>query len=276
MGILVGISEGIGLREQMEDDYAVYDRPEWHFFSAEVYDGHAGREAARFATEMLTPHFLNSWLIEREKPEETRRPDEELLREAYIAVDKYIAYRRIMSGAAAATLYLLGEKFMAANAGDTRVIIGSDSGAQVLTLDHRPDVPGERSRIEGLGGTITHFGIPRVMGFLAMSRALGDTELKPYVTSEPRIASGLLGRENDYAVVACDGVWDVLTPEKAIGLARRGETPERGADIIRDAAFDEGSTDNITVIVLDLRRYTAALDRQAMEVSQIFDRAGSD
>ena len=273
MKIGVGISEDTGKRDRMEDEYAIYDRPDIDFFSAEVYDGHSGREAAHLASEMLTPHFLNAWFTEVEKSPDDRRPDQEMLREAYIAADEYIAFRKIRGGTAAVTLYIMGNRFLAANAGDSRAIIGTKSGAEVLTLDHKPDVPDETARIEALGGMVTSFGAPRVMGFLAMSRALGDTDLRPFVTSEPRVIAGILGRENDFAVLACDGVWDVLSSDTVIRLAREGATPQQSAETIKNTALDQGSSDNITVIVLDLRSHTESLGHKGMKILSIVDRA---
>ncbi|HEY3276643.1 MAG TPA: PP2C family protein-serine/threonine phosphatase [Syntrophorhabdaceae bacterium] len=273
MDIKVGISEAIGMRDNMEDHHAVHGGPDLPLFSAEVYDGHLGREAARLASEMLTPHFLNRWYEEQEKPAFDRLNEILLLREAYNAVDEYIIHEGIQGGTAAATLLLMGERFLAANAGDSRVIIGTGSGVETLTLDHKPDLPEERERIESLGGVITHLGTPRVMGFLAMTRALGDRDLKPFVTSEPRIVSGLLGRENDYAVLACDGVWDVLTPEIVIAVIREAREAQKGADAIKDRAIREGSMDNVTVLVLDLKAHTARMTRERMEVRTVLDMA---
>ena len=275
MGIEVGISEDRGMRDKMEDEYAVYDRPDIEFFSAEVYDGHGGREAAHLASEMLTPHFLNAWFIESQKAPGDRRPDEAMLRESYIAADEYIVFRKISGGAAAVTFYIMQDRFMAANAGDSRAIIGTKSGVEVLTLDHKPNLPEETSRIEALGGMVTLFGTPRVMGFLAMSRALGDADMKPFVTCEPRITVGVLGRENDFAVLACDGVWDVLSPETVIRLARAGANPQKSAEAIKSTALDQGSNDNITVIVLDLRLRTKTLNRERMKVLAVIDKAAS-
>jgi serine/threonine protein phosphatase PrpC len=271
--ITTGISADIGLRQEMEDEHAIYERPEVGFFSAEVYDGHNGKGAAQAAAEMLTPHFLSAWIEESHTPANERQPEEEILRQAYLSVDKYITTRHIESGTAAATFYIMGDRFIAANTGDSRIVIGVDSGAAPLTLDHKPDLPIERERIEALGGRVTSFGVPRVMGLLAMSRALGDTSLKPFVTSEPRIMTGLLGTENDYAVIACDGVWDVLTPETVIRITREERDAQKGADSIKTEALAQGTTDNISVIVLDLRTYTRALSRKHMEVLGIFDKA---
>ena len=273
MKILIGISEDIGWREEMEDKYAIYQKPEKNFFSAEVYDGHGGKTAARIAAEMLTPHFLHTWAKESEKPLKRRRLEWELIREAYIAVDGYIVERGIESGTTAANFYIIGDRFIAANVGDTRIIIGTKQGVFVLTLDHKPDLPEERLRIEALGGNVIDYDVPRVQGILAMSRAIGDTGLKPYVSCEPRIAEGYLGKENDYVVLACDGVWDVLTPQGVLELVQRAEEPQKAAELVKTKALEEGSTDNITVVVLDLREYTGHLKRDTMKISEIVDKA---
>lgn len=273
MSITYGIAEDIGLRPTMEDAHAIYDLPEDEVFSAEVYDGHSGRAAADLASEILTPHFLSLLKPERLKPADERIPRPELLREAYLAADRYIVSRGVESGTAAATLHIIDDTFLAANAGDSRVVMGTRRDAVQLTLDHKPDLFDERSRIESLGGRVVTFVVPRVQGVLAMSRALGDQALKPYVSPEPRVVKGLLASENDFAVVACDGVWDVLTPSDVIEVARRADGPQEAAERIVAKALSVGSRDNVTVIVVDLRQYTARIARRKMEIVSVLDRA---
>lgn len=272
MDIRYGVAEDIGLRDAMEDSYAIWDMAT-EFFGAEVFDGHAGRSAATLAAEFLMPHFLSEYRHTREDAAVPRVPVPELIREAYLATDRYIVGRGAESGTAVATLYIQGERFYAANAGDSRVVIGAGSKAVQLTLDHKPGLPEERTRIEVLGGSVISWGVPRVQGILAMSRALGDPGLKPFVSPEPRVVEGLLGRENDVAVIACDGVWDIMTTEEAVGLARMADDPEQGAAQIVRRALERGSTDNVTVIVLDLRARTAELTRETMEIVGVLDYA---
>lgn len=50
--------------------------------------------------------------------------------------------------------------------------------AEELTRDHHPDREDERARIEASGGFVRVWGVPRVNGILAMSRAIGDVLLK--------------------------------------------------------------------------------------------------
>jgi protein phosphatase 1L len=271
MYIHYGISETIGWRESMEDEHGIYQKPGEGFFGAEIYDGHGGRTASRIAAEMLTPYFMHGRAREMEKSLRDRRKDVDLLRDAYLAVDNHLLERHIQSGTTAAHFYIMEDRFIAANAGDTRVIIGTEGNVAVLTVDHKPGLPGETRRIEDLGGEVTRIGTPRVQGILAVSRALGDLHLKPYVIAEPRVAEGYLGEENDYAVLACDGVWDVLTPEDVIREVRQSADPKKGADWVVKKALDNGSTDNITAIVIDLREYAARMMRDCMEITAITD-----
>lgn len=256
----------------MEDQHAVYEDPGRVFFSAEIYDGHGGRQPAQIAADMLTPWFLHAWAGELGRPLRERKSEADILREAYLAVDAYIVGRRMQAGTCAVQLYLIGESFLAANVGDSRVVIGTESGAATLTDDHKPHTQGERSRIEALGGSVTMLGVPRVEGVLAISRALGDACLKPYVSAEPRISEGTLGAENDVAVLACDGVWDVLSPDEVIEEARRQIDPRKGAQEIARMALDKGSMDNITVIVLGLGKHTSSLENRKMIIRNVHDR----
>jgi len=271
MNIRYGVSETIGWRESMEDEHAIYERPEEGFFGAEIYDGHGGRAASRIAVEMLTPYFMHSRVRESGRSLKDRRRERDLLRDAYLAVDDHLMERKMICGTTAAHLYIMKDRFMAANTGDSRVMIGARGNVAVLTVDHKPDLPGETRRIEELGGEVVRIGVPRVQGILAVSRSLGDLPFKPYVIAEPRIVEGYLGKENDYAVLACDGVWDVLTPEDVMEEVRRLEDPQKGADRLAKKALDQGSTDNITVIVIDLREHTGSMRRKAMKITAITD-----
>jgi len=63
------------------------------------------------------------------------------------------------------------------------------------------------------GGRVLHWGRWRVEGILAVSRAIGDIALQPYVTAEPEIMEKTIGSEDEYLILASDGVWDVMSNE---------------------------------------------------------------
>jgi protein phosphatase 1L len=273
MNIPHGIAETIGRRNRMEDSHSVRNNDEFDIFSAEVYDGHSGSLAAVIAAETLTSLFLGGAHGHDGERFSPNRFTAETLREAYLATDRYIIGQGTASGAAAATLYLREEGFIVANAGDVRMVVGEGRDVMILTVDHKPDMPEEQSRIEAQGGVVVMLDVARVQGSLAMSRALGDAALKPFVTAEPRIVEGRFGRLNDTVVIACDGLWDAVTPEEAVAMARNSARPQEAADRLRALALAKGSTDNITVIVLDLRAYSASRAEKRLHLSRVLDRA---
>ena len=54
----------------------------------------------------------------------------------------------------------------------------------------------EERRIKQLGGKVIHWGRWRVQGVLAVSRAIGDVALQPYVTCEPEIIEKEISKSN--------------------------------------------------------------------------------
>ena len=52
------------------------------------------------------------------------------------------------------------------------------------------------------------------MGILAMSRAIGDLFLKPYVSAEPDVNTMSLEPSDEFVVLASDGVYDVFDNEQ--------------------------------------------------------------
>eukprot|EP00954_Amorphochlora_amoebiformis_P013389 1052010-Amorphochlora_amoeboformis.AAC.1 len=56
-------------------------------------------------------------------------------------------------------------------------------------------------------------GALRVQGELATSRALGDVHLKPYVGAKPDIRPRHIGENDDFLIIASDGLWDVVKPQ---------------------------------------------------------------
>ena len=53
----------------------------------------------------------------------------------------------------------------------------------------------------------------RVFGILAVSRSFGDHSYKRFVTARPYISRTELSENAEFVVIACDGVFDVLSDE---------------------------------------------------------------
>jgi len=201
------------------------------------------------------------------------------LREAFETTDAdFLSQGLSASGTCALVSCVSGSTLVTANAGDCRGIIctgGQNRRVERLSEDHKPNREDEKARIRSAGGDVEFFGCWRVksgMGpiLLAVSRALGDRHFKtrrPHiVTAEPDLTTREIKAGHDhYLVLACDGVWDVFSDEEAsgvvgqaiqrclIGIEKMSST-QTVADVAATAlvteAFDKGSADNISVIVI--------------------------
>lgn len=122
-----------------------------------------------------------------------------------------------------------------------------------------------QERVQDAGGQVLFFNGARVMGLLAMSRAIGDRSLRPFVIPDPEVTIISRRPEDQLLILASDGLWDVVNNQEACTLAMRcmQKARDKGAcetnaarltaTVLARAAIDRGSRDNITVVVVDLR-----------------------
>ena len=95
-----------------------------------------------------------------------------------------------------------------------------------MSEDHKPMNDGERKRIINAGGFVSE---GRVNGSLALSRALGDFEYKmnkeldekqQAVTAFPEIREFQLQEGDEFMILACDGIWDVMSSQECVNFVR--------------------------------------------------------
>ena len=96
-------------------------------------------------------------------------------------------------------IVLRKQKIVCANAGKSRaIIVWSDRSVIWLSRDHKPSKLREVEQIKKLSGHVIHKNRWRVEGQLAVSRAIGDAALKPYITSEPDTVEHIIGKSFAY------------------------------------------------------------------------------
>jgi serine/threonine protein phosphatase PrpC len=128
------------------------------------------------------------------------------------------------------------------------------------TKDHKPNWPEEKERITKLGGQIYYDGYDWRIKDLSVSRAFGDNDATPYLTSKPEVFRHRITQSDKFMILACDGLWDVLDNQTAVNLVlsecyniRTGLRNNIKSNIARklaDFALEKGSTDNITVVIV--------------------------
>ena len=119
-----------------------------------------------------------------------------------------------------------------ANTGDSRAILGQGTSVYDLSDDHKPENEDELIRIEAAGCDVTD---GRVAGKLSLSRAIGDLAYKgnpnlgveaQAITCVPDVIRRRREPEDDFILIACDGIWDVFKSAEA-GEYIREVGPER-------------------------------------------------
>ncbi|GMN45590.1 hypothetical protein TIFTF001_014779 [Ficus carica] len=154
------------------------------------------------------------------------------------------------AGSTASTAILVGDRLLVANVGDSRAVICRGGNAIAVSRDHKPDQTDERQRIEEAGGFVMWAGTWRVGGVLAVSRAFGDRLLKQYVVADPEIQEEKIDSSLEFLILASDGLWDVVTNEEAVAMIKPIQDPKQAAERLMKEAFQRGSADNITCVVV--------------------------
>ena len=142
-----------------------------------------------------------------------------------------------------------------------------------LSLDHCADLnESERARVVAAAGPEA---LRRVNGVwrvgpagLAVTRAIGDGDCKPFgVVATPEVVEYAVDAEDakksggdDFALIlACDGVWDVVSCADARDLVLDTvKEPSMSAKRLGSEALARGSTDNVTAVVAFLKQTDAA------------------
>lgn len=184
------------------------------------------------------------------------------------------AVAQLQAGCTAVVAVLHGNDLYVANAGDSRAVLCRGGQAFALSEDHKPGQEGERSRIMAAGGFLSNIGgVTRVNGNLNLSRAIGDLKYKTnsglpaneqIITAEPDVKHVVLTGNDPFFLLACDGVWDVMTNQQACDFVSQRLQQDRDLKTISSELLDtclasnpsetQGvGCDNMTAIIVKLR-----------------------
>ncbi|CAM9355359.1 unnamed protein product [Scytosiphon promiscuus] len=220
----------------------------------------------------------------------------EAISEAFAAADKeFIATSRLPeAGSTATTCLVMGSRLYMANVGDSRTVVCRGGKLWMASNDHKPSRADEQDRVQRAGGFVAH---RRVMGELAVSRAFGDSEFKGNLSRRARGTSGasregpkegeddaedtMLERETAYAqlitaepeflvsevtpqdqflVLACDGVFDVLTSEEVVSnvyekMKIHADAQRCCEDLTEKAIVERRTRDNVSLVLLVFNKW---------------------
>merc|ERR1712037_245832 len=244
-----------GWRIEMEDAHSavigIPDQKENVSWFA-VFDGHAGGRVSAHCSHHLLDCIRASDEFTCSLQQEHSLTQEEMMEgikrgilRGFLELDEKlrkipeVASGEDKSGSTAVGA-LISEKYVIiANCGDSRGVCCVSGKPALATQDHKPSNEPEKERIQNAGGSVM---IQRVNGSLAVSRALGDFEYKnvdgkgpteQLVSPEPEFYIKERDESRDeFLVLACDGVWDVMSNEEI------------------DTCLYKGSRDNMSIIII--------------------------
>lgn len=307
------VGEMQGYRMAMEDAYVgvegrVGDSPVAIYA---VFDGHGGQACSAFLAERFAPHVLRG--LQRAAAAATTIDNIDLCRvltDCFIELDRQF-YRMPNndSGSTCIAAVVFHNQVVVCNVGDSRCILSRNGAAKHCSFDHKPDNLGELVRIHSNGGFVMN---NRVNGILALSRAFGDFNFKMHssilngggpagarsgdrlmaspekyqVIAIPDIIIHQLTPEDEFLVLACDGIWDCLTPNELIKSIRHlislGKNLEEVIEIILDRCINMADAatgvgfDNMTMLIVPLFAITpTASSKASVVVSDVASVAAS-
>ncbi|KAJ0978664.1 hypothetical protein J5N97_014138 [Dioscorea zingiberensis] len=262
----------IGPRRYMEDEHIRIDDLSAHLGSQlrcptpsafyGVFDGHGGPDAAAY----IKRHVMRFLFEDAEFPQTSQTDNvflgevEDSVRKSFLRADLALADDCTInksSGTTALTALVFGRLLLVANAGDCRAVLCRKGEAVEMSQDHRPIYDAERQRVEDCGGYIDD---GYLNGVLSVSRALGDWDLKlpqgstsPLI-AEPEFRQALLTEDDEFLIIGCDGIWDVMSSQQAVSFVRRAlqrhDNPEWCARELVMEALRRNTFDNLTVIIV--------------------------
>eukprot|EP00406_Dinophysis_acuminata_P074608 CAMPEP_0179257578 /NCGR_PEP_ID=MMETSP0797-20121207/24861_1 /TAXON_ID=47934 /ORGANISM="Dinophysis acuminata, Strain DAEP01" /LENGTH=516 /DNA_ID=CAMNT_0020965561 /DNA_START=154 /DNA_END=1704 /DNA_ORIENTATION=+ len=288
--VCAGVCSAQGVRPTHEDAHLILC--DWHQVPGPaalfaVFDGHGGPAAAQHASSHLAGELQEEVHAHGWASEDARCGAAEC---AFLALDQ--ALRRDLgaerlhhcgSTCVAAVVWPEGAggaaggstryRLQFSNVGDSRGLLARGGGLIGQTTDHKPDAPDELQRIREAGGDVTTSSMPgappRVDGVLACARALGDFRFKDDTSRPPERqkvsplpdACEFACWPGDIVVLACDGVFDVLTSAEVAGLVcselpagTSAAAPDLAlvAKAVVDEALRRNTLDNVTCLVAQL------------------------
>lgn len=223
--VKVGASCMQGWRINMEDAHthllSLSEDKDAAFFA--VYDGHGGEKVAQYAGNHVHKKIVCH-------PAYKKGDMVEAIKQGFLEIDSDMLkdenMRDELAGTTAVVVLLKNDKIYCGNVGDSRAVASVGGQVQQLSFDHKPGNECETKRIIAAGGWVE---FNRVNGNLALSRALGDfvfkkndkkTAEEQIVTAYPDVVIKDITPDHEFIVLACDGIWDVLSNEEVVDFIR--------------------------------------------------------
>lgn len=197
-----------------------------------VYDGHG--EFGQEATKFVNMEVRKSLIKDRSKIQKFTNRDqiEKYFKELFKNIQKKTDKNKdfYMSGSCAICVLKIEDKLYSINLGDSRAVLGQlkdgKKRAIEMSIDHKPSRDDEMKRIIDKGGEVVDKGgTMRIVKKdeeepgLAVARTLGDVMGHTCgVSSEPEVIEKEIESEDQFIIIASDGVWDAMSSIESVGF----------------------------------------------------------
>jgi len=253
----IGAHSMQGKRSYNEDRFVIKElKPNLLYFA--VFDGHGGSECAEYCYNHMEDHLV-FWIDRCDKD------FQHVIDAAFLELNNSFGRWWVRNGCvtsnvpgSTATVGLLHNNIdlYLGHVGDSRALLCRNGKARRLTSDHCPLLLAEKNRVEQSQGEIIidSSGRGLVNGRLAMTRSIGDLELKPFgVTAVPDVRMMKLRHGRDaFLVLTTDGINCVMSDQEICDVVQQTEEPSEAAQCLTDHALHYSSEDNATAVVVPL------------------------
>ncbi|KAF8822350.1 protein phosphatase 2C domain-containing protein [Cardiosporidium cionae] len=223
-----------------------------------VYDGHNGEKAVEFVRENLGKNIYGALSknvdIAQAIAMGFRSTDGQLRTDVLKDPDSFVEEASQFSSGSTACICLIIENVLyVANIGDSRCLLCRGGRNVLITNDHRSCNKEEILRVSQVNG---HFDPDGYLGgVLGVSRAFGNFksngEKLPGLSSVPEISEEDLRSDDEFVILACDGIFDVMDCQEVTKHVRNslriGVAPNEAAESLCKLAYQRKSFGNVLV-----------------------------
>lgn len=243
---------------------------ETHFFG--LFDGHAGGKCSKFIANILPNVLLYDESFNKDLVIALKNAFHYANSQFLMVAEKY----HLQDGSTGLVVVIRNGEMYIANVGDCRCVLISSLDGNItylpLSKDQKPTNPEEEKRILELGGRIIKSsGVHRVCGVLAVSRAFGNRPISHVIRPDADIITHVIQPENEYVVMASDGLWDVIENHQVCEIIKKypssvSSCKQIASELVKTALI-RGSMDNVSCIVIYLKNYMDATNKDKLNRS---------
>ncbi|CRG98588.1 protein phosphatase PPM1, putative [Plasmodium relictum] len=248
-----------------------------------IYDGHNGENTVNIVQKFLHlnvySYLINGNGISNSLKYAFQSIDEHICKETLN--NEEINHSNLSSGSTACVSIIFKSMLYIANIGDSRCVLSKNGRAIVLTVDHRASInKKEEERIIKSGGVLDDEGY--LDGCLGVCRGFGSFDKKTKkklkgLICEPDLFQIKLTDDDEFLIICCDGVFDVMTSQEAVNTVRASLVESTNANIASEAlcrlAYKRKSLDNLSVVVVifqnpEMKKKTSINENSSLYSSQ--------